>query len=389
MAALMTVDDAITYMKKALEQTPMSTESIELTALDGRILAKDQVSTMTVPAFDNSAMDGYALHSKDAGLLLSSGLKVVGEALAGHPFTGELRAGEAVRIMTGAQMPQGADSVIMQEEIQRDADCIFSNAAFKVGQNVRYQGEDIRAGEVVLAVGTRLTPIHIGLLASIGVAEVSVYRKLKVALFSSGDELCQPGVARNDKQIYDSNRYALKAMLERLPVDIIQFEWLPDNLDIIRRALAQASEKADVIITSAGVSVGDADYTKQVLEELGQVEFWKVAMKPGKPFAFGKLGNCWFFGLPGNPVSSMVTLDQLAQPALRVLSGEHFESPKCFDAKAATVFKKSPGRQDFQRVTLNIEQGELLAAPSGNQGSGLLKGFSMAVGYAVLEADRS
>lgn len=253
---------------------------------------------------------------------------------------------------------------------------------------MRYAGEDMRTGDVVLSTGTRLTPVHIGLLASLGLAQATVYRKLKIALFSSGDELCQPGEARNERQIYDSNRYALRAMLERLPVEIVTFAWLPDDLAVIREALSKADAEVDVVITSAGVSVGEADFTKQVLDELGEVGFWKVAMKPGKPFAFGRLKNSWFFGLPGNPVSSIVTLDQLAQPALRVLCGEIPTATPTLLAVAAAGFKKKPGRLDFQRVNLTLVNGQYHAEPCGNQGSGLLLGFTQAQGFAMLEAER-
>lgn len=388
MAQLKPVAEAILQMQQSVARGELSTEQLTLLQLDGRILAADIVSTMTVPAFNNSAMDGYALRSADLEQLANIGLEVVGESFAGHPFVGQLEAGQAVRIMTGAEMPVGADTVVMQEEIERQEQRITSQASIKPKQNVRYAGEDVKQGDVVLKKGTRVTPVHIGLIASLGIAEVTAYRKLKVALFSSGDELCQPGEERTSKQIYDSNRYALRAMLERLPIEIITFSWLPDDLETIKTALVEADQNADVVITSAGVSVGEADYIKQVLDELGEVGFWKVAMKPGKPFAFGRLKNSWFFGLPGNPVSSIVTLDQLAQPALRTLCGEHSQAPTTLAAIASAPFKKKPGRMDFQRISLTIENGQYQAKPCGNQGSGLLSGFAKAQGLAVLEAER-
>lgn len=388
MSALQSVADAIARMLNDVGTATLSTETLPLSQLDGRILAVDIVSPMTVPAFDNSAMDGYALRAADAELLTEAGLTVMGTAHAGHPFAGTLAAGQAVRIMTGAELPAGADTVLMQEVVERNGDTIHSSEPVKAGANVRIAGEDIRSGELLLARGQRLTPLHIGLFASVGLAEISVYRRLKVAVFSTGDELCQPGQPRRAEQIYDSNRFALRAMLERLPVEIIRFEWLPDDLAAIRSALGDAAAQADVLITSAGVSVGDADFTKQVIDELGQVNFWKVAMKPGKPFAFGRLQNCWFFGLPGNPVSSLVTLDQLAQPVLRRLSGEHSEASLALPAVAATGFRKQPGRQDFQRSRLSVQNGQLQAEPCGNQGSGLLRGFAQSNGYTVLEAER-
>lgn len=388
MAELKSVVDAIAAMQQAVSSSLLEIETIALSELDNRILAEDITAPMTVPAFDNSAMDGYAIKFSDYQQLMNTGLEVVGESFAGHPFVGSVAAGQAIRIMTGAPLPKDVDTVIMQEEIERIGNTITTQATVKAQQNVRYAGEDMRTGETVLTAGTRLTPVHIGLLASLGLAQAQVYRKLRVALFSSGDELCQPGEERNEQQIYDSNRYALRAMLERLPVEVITFAWLPDDFEAIKAALVEADQNADVVITSAGVSVGEADYIKQVLDELGEVGFWKVAMKPGKPFAFGRLKNSWFFGLPGNPVSSIVTLKQLAQPALRILCGEKNPSFKTISAVAAADFKKKPGRVDFQRITVEIIDGQYYAKPSGNQGSGLLKGFSQAQGLAVLEAER-
>ncbi len=385
---MQSVADAVTGMLATTCGYVLSTEDVALEQLDGRILAKPLHAPETVPAFDNSAMDGYALHSRDAELLCSTGLTLAGAALAGHPFSGVLQPGQALRIMTGAEMPANADTVIMQEDVQVDGGRIVSQVPLNPGSHVRHAGEDIRRGEVILAAGQRLTPLHIGLLASVGLAQAEVFRKLRVALFSSGDELCQPGGSRQAHQIYDSNRFALRAMLERMPVEIIHFAWLPDTLEAMRSAIAAAAQEADVIITSAGVSVGDADYTRQVLNELGEINVWRVAMKPGKPFAFGRVKNSWFFGLPGNPVSAIVTLDQLVQPVLRQLCGEHVQAALPLPATAASAFRKQPGRQDFQRISLCSEAGVLMASPCGRQGSGLLHGFASAQGYAVLEAER-
>jgi molybdopterin molybdotransferase len=389
---MQSVADAVAGMLAATSGYALGEEIVALQQLDGRILAKPLYAPETVPAFDNSAMDGYALHSRDAELLCSTGLTLAGAALAGHPFRGVLQPGQALRIMTGAEMPAGADTVIMQEDVQvdvqADGERIVSQVPLHPGSHVRHAGEDIRRGEVMLAAGQRLTPLHIGLLASVGLAQAEVFRKLRVALFSSGDELCQPGDSRQAHQIYDSNRFALRAMLERMPIEIIHFAWLPDTLEAMRSAIAAAAQEADVIITSAGVSVGDADYTRQVLDELGEVNFWRVAMKPGKPFAFGRVKNSWFFGLPGNPVSAIVTLDQLAQPVLRQLCGERVQAALPLLATAAEAFRKQPGRQDFQRIRLDSEAGVLTASPCGSQGSGLLHGFANAQGYAVLEAER-
>lgn len=388
MKKLLSPADAIALMLQSAEGFLPATERCALQDLDGRILAEPVTATITFPRFDNSAMDGYAIRHADCALLTSSGLSVIGSAFAGHPLDRVLQAGEAARIMTGAPLPQGADTVLMQENCVIRNGCLFSDYIPAAGDHVRQRGEDMQEGEALLSPGTRLTPRHIGLLAGLGIASINVYRKVSVALFSSGDELRQPGEVLSASQIYDSNRFALMAMLKRLPVGIVMSEWLPDDPIIVQKKLADAAAIADVVITSAGVSVGDADYMRDIITSLGEVNFWKVAMKPGKPFAFGRLGRSWYLGLPGNPVSSMVTMDQLAQPLLRRLSGEDWTAPFRLPGTVTTAIKKSPGRWDYQRGQLNADSNGLQVRASAHQGSGLLRNLCASDCYLVLEQER-
>lgn len=381
---LLPVNEAITRMLKAVERQTPEPESVPLGDALDRVLAQAVVAPVAVPGHDNSAMDGYALRADEA----QQALTVIGEALAGHPYTGSLKPGECVRIMTGAPVPEGADAVVMQENTRREGDRVSLTEPVEPGANIRHRGEDIPEGDTLLARGQRLGPVEIGLLASVGVAQVSVYRRLTVAVLSTGDELVPPGQPLGEGQIYDSNRYALIALLRRLNVEVLDLGLIPDQPDAIRSAFDTAASRADAVISSGGVSVGDADYVKDILEQLGQVNFWKVAIKPGKPFAFGRLGNSVFFGLPGNPVSALVTLHQLALPVLRTLAGEQLALPLSLTATAASAFKKRPGRQDFQRARLEQSAGENCVSSNGPQGSGVMTSFVDANGYVVLEAAR-
>ncbi len=358
-------------------------------ALD-RVLVQPVLSDINVPGYDNAAMDGYALRASE--VKPNQPLMVVGAALAGHAFSDKVPAGGCVRITTGAVMPPGLDTVVMQEqvalkqtELQQHIVCQLVPT---VGEHVRRAGEDIAKGQQVFAGGHKLRPADLGLLASLGIAHVPVTRRLKVAVFSSGDELVAPGQPLPDGHIYDSNRYVIAAMLQRLGVEVMDLGLLPDNLAAIEQAFLQAMTQADVLITSAGVSVGDADYTRQVLHKLGQVNFWQVAIKPGKPFAFGKLDNCWFFGLPGNPVAAVVTLEQLVQPVLRKLSGETVPaSAQRLKAECEVALKKQPGRMDYQRGWYWQGESGLKVNTPGSQSSGMLSSIANANCYIVLERD--
>jgi molybdopterin molybdotransferase len=362
------------------------TEQVPLPHALGRVLAADIASPLSVPPFDNAAMDGYAVRLAD--LATGTPLIMAGKAYAGQPYQGEWPAGHCVRIMTGAPVPEGTDAVVMQEETRADGDKITFLVPPIPGQNIRRRGEDIREGASVLSSGTRLTPRELPLLASLGIATMPVRRPLRVAIFSTGDELKPVGTPLAHGDIYDSNRYGVKAMLARLGCECLDLGIIPDDPAQLRAAFQQADREADALITTGGVSVGEADFTKQLLEELGEIGFWKLAIKPGKPFAFGRLPNAWFFGLPGNPVSAMVTFDQLVQPALAKLAGQQFERPLQLQAIASESLKKAPGRLDFQRGILRLGPDGLEVRSTGSQDSAVFSSLSRANCYIILERER-
>ncbi|HHQ4736570.1 molybdopterin molybdotransferase MoeA [Aeromonas veronii] len=384
-SGLLPLSDALQGM---LEQLACCCDSKQLPLPEalGRVLACDIASPLAVPPFDNSAMDGYAVRLSD--LTAGTPLIMAGKAFAGQPYQGEWPAGHCVRIMTGAPVPEGTDAVVMQEETQADGDRITFLTQPEPGQNIRRAGSDIGKGACVLQAGTRLTPREMPLLASLGIASVPVRRPLKVAIFSTGDELKPVGTPLAHGDIYDSNRYGVRAMLARLGCDCLDLGIIPDDPAQLRAAFIHADEEADVLITTGGVSVGEADFTKQLLDELGEIGFWKLAIKPGKPFAFGRLPRAWFFGLPGNPVSAMVTFDQLVQPALAKLAGQRFERPLQLQAIAAEPLKKSPGRLDFQRGIMSQGPNGLEVRSTGSQDSAVFSSLSRANCYIVLERER-
>jgi molybdopterin molybdotransferase len=388
---LMPLDQALTEMQNALSNVCDSL-SLPLANALGYTLAEDIQSPLNVPPFNNSAMDGYALNQCD--LINCSAenpiiLKQVGKSFAGAPYTGELESGCCIRIMTGAVVPSCVDSVVMQERTSAEDDLITFTQCPRLADNVRFAGEDLKNGQTILSKGHKLTPRDIPLLASLGLEKIEVFRKLKVAVISSGDELKSLGEPLAQGEIYDSNRYSIIALLSRLNVEVIDFGIIKDDKDLIRKALLSADQQADVVITSGGVSVGEADFIKDILSELGSIGFWKLAIKPGKPFAFGKLPNSVFFGLPGNPVSAMVTLYQLAVPAMGILSGTKAKAVIRFNALAKDALKKSPGRTDFQRATYSVdENGQLIVQTTGSQGSGVFSSMSQSNCFVVLEQDR-
>ena len=367
-------------------------ERVAIRSALGRVLAEDIISPINVPPYTNSAMDGYALNfsdlqSADSNSKTEITLTVVGSSYAGEPFAGTVKAGQCVRIMTGAQIADGTDTVIMQEQVTRDGEKITIGQGHCAGQNVRHPGEDMKQGSVVLTIGKAIGAAELGLLASLGYPEVNVRRKLRVAFFSTGDELRSVGEPLEQGQIYDSNRYTIFGMLDRLAVEMIDMGVIRDDEQAIETAFKNAADIADAVITSGGVSVGEADYVKLTLDKIGKVDFWRVAMKPGKPLALGKINNALFFGLPGNPVSVMATFYLFALPALRHMMGQAYQQPITAKAITKSIIKKRPGRTDYQRAIATNENGKLMVDATGMQASHILSGMSQANCFAVIAND--
>ena len=364
------------------------TETVSVKQALGRVLAQDIVPDINVPAHDNSAMDGYAVRFSD----LDQPLKEVGTALAGKPFTGKVGAGECVRIMTGAVMPQGADTVVIQEVVKKvkgaEGECIVVPPGQKKAQNVRYAGEDLKIGVPVLRSGKLLKPADLGLIASLGIGEVKLKRRLRVAFFATGDELASIGAPLKEGEVYDSNRYTLHGMLARLGVELRDMGVVRDDPAALEKAFRRASETADVVITTGGVSVGEADFVKQLMAKLGEVLFWKIAMRPGRPMAFGRIGEAFLFGLPGNPVAVMVTFYQFVRDALLYLQGRVDAELPLLQVPTVENLRKVPGRTEYQRGILFVEKDGWRVRTTGQQGSGVLRSMSEANCFIVLEHDR-
>ncbi len=386
-AGLISLEDA---QQKMLQQLAPISDSLNVSLFEaaGRITAKPINSPLDVPSFDNSAMDGYALRLAD--IAPDRVFPVAGKAFAGAPFNAAWPAGSVIRIMTGAPIPAGCDAVVMQEQTEQRDGGIVITAPVQAAQNIRRIGEDIQAGKQVLDAGVRLGAAELPLLASLGIAEVSVLRKLRVAIFSTGDELQAVGQPLAEGQIYDTNRFTVALMLNKLGCEVIDLGVIADDQAALRTAFTEADRQADVVISTGGVSVGEADFTRAMLEELGAITFWKLAIKPGKPFAFGRLANSWFCGLPGNPVSAAVTFYQLVQPLLATLTGQTTRiMPLRQRARAIQRLKKSPGRLDFQRAILSRgDDGVLEVRSTGAQGSHVFSSFALANCFVVLERDR-
>ncbi|OCH73453.1 bifunctional molybdopterin-guanine dinucleotide biosynthesis protein MobB/molybdopterin molybdotransferase MoeA [Vibrio genomosp. F10] len=352
-------------------------ESIAIEQSYGRVLAEDITSPINVPSYTNSAMDGYAIRGDDLG---RSFYKVVAEILAGHSYDKSLDKGEAVKIMTGAPTPDLADTVVMREQASLNGDTVtFGDASISSKQNVRQAGEDLAQGEVVFTHGTRIQSPEMGMLASLGFDRCQVNKPLKVAIFSTGDEVQAPGSKQQPNTIYDSNRYTLMGLLETLGCEIIDFGILEDNEQKMIDALEMASKQADLVLTSGGVSVGDADYIKLALEKLGNIDFWRINMRPGRPLAFGQVANKPFFGLPGNPVAVMVSFINFVEPAIRKMQGQAHWQPLKVSAVAEAPLRSRLGRTEFSRGVYSIDSsGQLSVRTTGKQGSGILRSMSEA-----------
>jgi molybdopterin molybdotransferase len=383
-SSILPVTEALARILKAVHPVTCVERVALRSALD-RVLAADLLALRPVPPYDNSAMDGYALRAADLPRADDEPLSLIGTALAGRPYEGTMGSGECVRIMTGAILPAGADTVVMQEHTRRVDDAVFLAHNPRRGDNVRHVGDDLGVGQTILPAGRRLTPVDLGVLASLGVVEVGVWRRPRVSFFSTGDELCSLGDPLETGQIYDSNRYTLHAMLTRLGVEVLDLGIIRDCRSDLSLTFGAAAQVSDAVITSGGVSVGEADLVKETLEAMGQVEFWKIAMKPGKPLAFGQIGAALFFGLPGNPVSVMVTFYHFVQPALRRLAGELPRPPLRLRARCLDYLSKRPGRTDFQRGVLGLgPDGELTVRSTGDQGSHILSSMGRADCFIIL-----
>lgn len=395
------VAEARSNIQKQL--TPlMGTRTVAIREALDQVLAEDILSPIDVPAHVNSAMDGYAIRSADLQSSNSMlGLKLVGTAYAGKPLEEDVPKGCCVRIMTGAVVPADCDTVVIQENtITQDLNGTtliqFDPSKVKPGENVRLKGEDLTMGQPALQTGKVLRPADLGLLASLGVAEVKIKRKLRVAFFSTGDELRSLGQTLDEGCVYDSNRYTLYGMLQRLRfVEVLDMGVVKDSPEALEQAMLEAADQADVIVTSGGVSVGEADYTKQVMTKMGQVDFWKIAMRPGRPMAFGTIqrgkgqGAAILFGLPGNPVAVMVTFYAFVRDALHFLVGAQSKPLPTIRAKLEQEARKKPGRTEYQRVRLVLKDSEWTANLTGAQGSGILRSMSDSDGLMVLHHEQS
>jgi molybdopterin molybdotransferase len=381
---LLSIDDALKRIQAAAH--PVSgTEKRALKDALGRVLAEPVFSPINIPHDRNAAMDGYAFASRDRADGQAFTLTLAGISWAGRPFVSVLQPGQCIRIFTGAVVPNGADSVVMQEQVQARQQTIHFPADTRALQNIREIGEDVKQGACLIAQPKKLTAVDLGLLASAGVDEVTVKRRLKIAYFSTGDELTALGRPLEPGKIYDSNRAMLGGLLTDPGYSVADLGVIPDDKQLLEQRFIEASKAYDVIITTGGASVGEADYVKEILQSCGEVNFWKIAIKPGKPLAFGKIGGCCFFGLPGNPVAVVVTYQQIVASALRQLSGETSAKPLRFTATCTSALKKAPGRQEFQRGILSQdEHGEFFVASAGRQGSNILSSMSQSNCYIVL-----
>lgn len=386
---LISLEDAKSHILASVPAIE-SHERLNIEKARGRTLAEAVIARFNVPTHTNSAVDGYAVHSADLPAQGTKTLAITGSAFAGKPYDGAVKPGQCLRIMTGATMPEGLDTVIMQEHAELQGNIIRINSGHKTGQNVRKAGEDIEQGRTILSPGKWLTPPDIGLMASLGIAEINVRRKLTVAIASTGNEVISIGDSCRAGSVYDSNRYSLLAALDLPDIQTANLGIVEDSPTVLLNSFRQAASYADVIISTGGVSVGEADYTKTALQALGQIDFWKIAIKPGRPLAFGHLDNAVFFGLPGNPVAVMVTFYLLVLPALEKMLGiEGKPIAPVLLAQTTEAIRKKPGRTEVPRGIIEQDANGLWTVKTtGKQGSGILSSMSLANAFIILEHDR-
>ncbi len=381
---LMPIDEALAALRARLSPVTAA-ESVSLARANGRILAADLRAAIDVPPHDNAAVDGYAVYFDDLDPQQPTRLPVTGRAAAGHPLGRRQNRGEAVRIFTGAPMPPGPDTVMMQEDCQADGQDVTVRPGIRRGANRRSRGEDVRAGSTVLRAGQRLRPQDIGIAASIGCPELSVFAALNVACFSTGDEVFEPGTTPPPGGIFDANRHCLAALLARLGCVVTDLGILPDDLAAISDALGTAARRHHVIVTSGGMSSGEEDHVAAAIRDLGHLHFWRLAIKPGRPVAMGQIGDTPIFGLPGNPAAMMVTFLRIARPALLRLAGAAEQAPRALRIAAAFEHRKKPGRHEFVRVALSPgKDGALWAHKFPREGAGILSSLVESEGLVEL-----
>ncbi len=361
-------------------------ETITLKDSFRRIVAEDIKSNKNIPNYKNSAMDGYAVNfenTKKENFVF----KCIGESFAGHPYSKKVRLNEAIKVMTGALVPESCNAVVMKELVAVKNNQITINSRISPNQNIRFPGEDIKKNDLVLPKGKEINEIDIGILASLGKSSIKVAKKPTIGFFSTGDELIGVNQKIKKSQVYDSNRYLIHGLLQKYPVKIKDYGVVRDSLPLIEKKLKKASSQCDVLLTTGGVSVGDADFVKEALDKSGKISFWKIAVKPGRPLAYGKINKCFFFGLPGNPVSVVVTFNLFVDAAIKKLVGQSILKPLMLRAKLESDIKKRKGRKEYKRGLLSVKKGELFVRSSGSQGSNILSSLKNANCYIEIDDD--
>jgi molybdopterin molybdotransferase len=386
--ALLSVNEALARIDARVVAV-VDSQMVPLGASAGRVLARDLIATMNLPPHANSAVDGYAVAHADLLPDRDTDLPVGGRAAAGHPLDRALRPGEAIRIFTGAPMPDGTDTVLMQEDCVAADGWVRLKPGIRKGANRRHAGEDVAAGQTALAAGRRLGPPDLGLAAALGHFELPVFRQLRVALLSTGDEVREPGASLPPGAIYDANRFMLKALLENLGCVVTDFGIRPDREAAIADALAAASAEHDLVVTSGGVSTGEEDHVKAAVERLGALHFWRLAIKPGRPIALGQIGAVPLIGLPGNPVAAVVTFAVLARPLILKLAGAEASPPRLFPVRAGFAYRKRPGRREYLRARLERDGDQVVAVKYAREGAGILSSIVQSDGLVILDETTS